>query len=224
MTHHPTFSVDTILIDLDGTLVDTAPDLLAAANAVLSTLDRRPLTLQELRAMVGQGLRAMLTHGLKATGEFSETLLDAVFQPCFDYYRDNISVHSRPFEGAEALLADLKSAGFKIGVCSNKPEALCRPLLRDLHLDPYLDDIAGGDTFPYKKPDPRHPIMQLERMGGVHGLLIGDSTADTGAARQAGIPSIAVSYGYLSGPVETLCADVIIDHLSRVPDLVTRHQ
>ncbi|OUX95117.1 MAG: hypothetical protein CBB77_02790 [Hyphomonas sp. TMED17] len=190
----------TILIDLDGTLVDTAPDLHAALNHVLARQNLRVIPLQALRHMVGDGAKAMIRKGLDWNGvEIDEEKIDNTLWPQFiEHYVANICHHSRPFEGAVSAIDALIEAGAKIAICTNKAQALAEELIASLDLNTRIAAIIGGDVPAYKKPDPDHIRRSVRAVNGdlKKTLLIGDSTTDERAALAAGIAYIYVSFGY----------------------------
>jgi phosphoglycolate phosphatase len=205
----------TIVFDLDGTLVDTAPDLTAAVNYVFGLIGLAAVSPAELRPLIGRGSRAMIEEGLrlhgvvKTAGEVSE--LHELF---FPYYADNVAVLSRPFEGIPAVLDTLAQAGAWLAVCTNKFEAMSRSLLRQLGLDQRFAAIAGRDTFDVFKPAPGHLTRTIAMAGGRpdRAVMVGDSETDIVTAAAAGIPSIGVTFGYTSVPVRELGPTVAIDH------------
>jgi phosphoglycolate phosphatase len=205
----------TIVFDLDGTLVDTAPDLAAAANHVFASLGLAPISPAELHPFISHGSRAMIEQGLRRHGvsktpdEIAE--LHALF---FPYYADNIAVLSRPFEGIPALLDALLAAGARLAVCTNKFEALSRSLLRQLALHERFAAVAGRDTFDVFKPAPGHLTRTIALAGGQpdSAVMVGDSEVDIATAAAAGIPSIGVSFGYTPVPVRQLKPTAAIDH------------
>jgi phosphoglycolate phosphatase len=206
----------TIVFDLDGTLVDTAPDLTAAVNYVFGLIGLATISPAELRPLIGRGSRAMIEEGLRLHGvaktpdEVSE--LHELF---FPYYADNVAVLSRPFEGIPAPLLDvLAQAGARLAVCTNKFEAMSRSLLRQLGLDHRFAAIAGRDTFDEFKPAPGHLTRTIAMAGGRpdRAVMVGDSETDIATAAAAGIPSIGVTFGYTTVPVRELRPTVAIDH------------
>lgn len=206
---------ETIVFDLDGTLVDTAPDLTAALNAVLRTLGRQEVPLGDVRHMVGRGARYLIERAMEATGEPAKQQdLDALLHRFIVHYDANIAVTSRPFERVEAVVKGLRARGHKLGICTNKPEALSLKLINELRLRELFPVILGADSRPYKKPDPRHLFDTIAGLGGSpdSAVLIGDSETDVKTARAANVPVIVVSFGYTEIPPHDLGADVVIDH------------
>jgi phosphoglycolate phosphatase len=205
----------TIVFDLDGTLVDTAPDLTAAANHVFGLIGLAPVSAAELRPLIGHGSRAMIEAGLRLHGVAkTEDEVSELHQLFFPYYADNVAVLSRPFEGVPALLEALTRAGARLAVCTNKLEALSKSLLRQLGLDHRFAAIAGRDTFDVFKPAPGHLTRTIAMAGGRadRAVMVGDSDIDIATAAAAGVPSIGVTFGYTSIPVRDLNPTAAIDH------------
>ena len=209
-----------IVFDLDGTLVETAPDLHGALVHVLAENGRRSVALEDVRHMVGDGARAMLERGFAATGGGLEgQAFEAAFQLFLRHYGANVARLSRTFEGVEEVLAGLQEAGAALGVCTNKPQALTEALLEELALDEHFGAVVGGDALPVRKPDPAHLKATLDQLnrGGAPAVMVGDSRNDVAAARGAGLPVVLVSFGYTSIPVRDLGADIVIDHFRDLP-------
>jgi len=207
-----------ILFDLDGTLVDTAPDLCAALNHALGVLGRPPVPADEVRHMVGHGARKLLARGLGASGEVTAELVEAGVPPFMAYYHAHIADGSRPYPGVEAALDALVAAGCGVAVCTNKPHALAVELLEALGWQDRFSAVLGFDSVPKAKPDAGHVLATLAAMGGRRedAVFVGDSITDVGAAHNAGLPVIAVSFGFSDRPVGELGADVVIDHFDEL--------
>jgi len=209
------FKDATIVFDLDGTLVDTAPDLTNTLNHVLTARGYEPVAADRVREAVGRGARIMIEEALGMAGADDIDLdIDGMLADFLLHYEANIAVESRPFPGAVAALERLSAAGARLAVCTNKRERLTRLLLRALKLDHHFVAIAGRDTFQMSKPDPGHLLGVIAAAGGdpKRALMVGDSAVDIRAARGAGIPSILVSFGYCPPPPEGPRADAVIDH------------
>lgn len=207
------FPFDIVGFDLDGTLVDTSGDLANALNHALADAGRPPLQQATVRTMIGGGARHMLMQGMASTGGCSETELDRLYRLLLEYYESNIAVESRPFPGALDALDALEARGVKVAVVTNKLAGLAEKLLAELGIRDRLGCLIGGDTMGkgFAKPH-RAPIDEMiRRCGGGRAAFVGDSIYDTGAARNAGIPSVACSFGFLMQPVEELEADAVID-------------
>ncbi len=202
-----------VIFDLDGTLVDTAPDLWRATNHCLALRGRRDVTLDEVRAFVGHGARKLIARGLAATGELLDAQeIEVLYGEFVAYYSANIAVGSTPFPGCVALLDRLKAEGISLGICTNKLEGLSVRLIDALGLDAYFDAIVGPDTIGIAKPDPAPYREALRRLAGQDGrsLLIGDTETDVLTARAAGVPIIGVTFGYTPTPIEEFKPDALI--------------
>lgn len=210
-----------LLLDLDGTLVDSAPDLIATLNVVLEGQGLAPVPLAEARTMIGHGARALLKKGFDAAGmELDAALEQALFEKFIAHYSANIARLSRPFDGVEDALTRFSDAGWKLAVCTNKLERLARLLLDELAMTSRFSAIVGADTFEKSKPDAAPVLGAIHMVGGdrLRSVMVGDSRADIDAARNARIPVVAVDFGYTPVPVHELGPDRII---SRFDDLWT---
>lgn len=210
----------TIVFDLDGTLVDTAPDLLRALDFALEHEGLNPPEDHEARNFIGAGARAMIERALAHSRiQFSKEKVDAIFRQFLAYYEDHIADHSRPFPGLEHALERLAAEGALLAVCTNKMERYAVKLLGELGLAGHFAYVAGGDSFAFRKPDPRHLTQTIERAGGNlnHAVLIGDSETDVVTAKAAEIPVIAVSFGYTDIPPAALGADRLIHKYEDLP-------
>lgn len=220
MIHTP---YDGLVFDLDGTLVNSAPDLLAATNHILSSLNRPAVDLSVIRSGISFGALKMLEDGLAATGGVEGHNIAALKKVFLDYYNRNIAVESHIFEGGKALLTQCKTQGLPVAVCTNKSYGLAKNLLDTLEITPLITTLTGGDSFPFKKPDARHleETRALMGLSNDHTLLmIGDSRTDTKAAQNAGWDCALVSYGYSDVPLDTLGATYIIDQLNELYPLI----
>lgn len=204
--------IDTIVFDLDGTLVDTADDLTASLNHALAVLGRPPVPPADVRHMVGHGARRLLERGLAASGETSPELVEAGVAPFLDHYGANIATHSRPFDGVDAALDALAGQGRRLAICTNKPVRLAEALVHELGWAGRFQALLGADSRPFRKPDPRHLHETVAAAGGARALFVGDSKTDADTALAAGVPLILVDFGYSTEPVETLGADRLISH------------
>jgi len=213
----------TIAFDLDGTLVDTAPDLVRTLNIILERHHMAPVAYGAAAQMVGGGARAMLDAAFVGAGKApTDEQLDGLLDEFITYYTANIAAHSRPFDGVEAALDRFAAAGWTLAVCTNKLEGLSRQLLDALDMSRRFAAIVGPDTFGYRKPDPRHLTETIRVAGGVpdRAVMVGDSEFDIGVAKAAGIPVVAVNFGYTPVPVEELDPDRIIGHYDALWDAV----
>jgi phosphoglycolate phosphatase len=205
------FPFDTIVFDLDGTLADTAPDLAAALNHALAALGRPGVPADGVRHLIGHGARALLRRGLAASGEADEALVEQGFPVFIDFYRANICAGTKAYPGVEAALDDLRGRGAALAVCTNKQEALTNRLLGALGWADRFEAVVGGDTLAVGKPDPAPLREAIARAGGGRAAMVGDSIVDADTARAAGVPFVAVSFGFSDRPVEALGADAVID-------------
>jgi len=214
-----------ILFDLDGTLVDTAPDLLASLNAVLTRVGHRPVVPRELRSMVGHGVKALFERAFRETGTPVSAEQLAQYGAAFiAHYRANIARESRPFPGVPETLKRLADAGARLGVCSNKPQELTDLLLAQLDLARHFGAVYGGGKASRNKPDPRHVLEVVDALEATPGrvVMVGDSTVDVSAARAAHIPVIVMSYGYTPVNARELGADAVADDFAALPDVISR--
>jgi phosphoglycolate phosphatase len=210
----------TLLLDLDGTLVDTVPDIAAALNRLMVSRGQAVFGQRETASMVGDGVavlveRAFLARGLapddRAIGDFSRD------------YGSHAAVESRAYEGVPVLLRDLAHAGWRLAVCTNKPEAAAHALMDSLGLSEFLCAVGGGDSFPVRKPDPGHLLRTLVLAGGdpSHAVMVGDHANDIVAARGAGVRSVFVTWGY--GPIAMAAgADAVADDLPALTAAIER--
>ncbi|WP_316204803.1 HAD family hydrolase [Bradyrhizobium sp. SZCCHNS3004] len=213
----------TIVFDLDGTLVDTAPDLIRALNYVLEREGLPALPLASARNMIGAGARKLLERGLEAEGRIvGPEEMNRLTADFIDYYGENIAVASRPFEGLEMALDALAERGCQFAVCTNKLEWLSKRLLDQLGLSGRFAAICGADTFGVAKPDPAILRQTIARAGGDIGaaVMVGDAGTDVGAARRAGVPVIGCTFGYTDVPIAELNPDQLIDHMRDLPAAV----
>jgi len=213
----------TIVFDLDGTLVDTAPDLVATLNVVLVREGQQPVAYEDARLMVGGGARVMVERGVKANGRTLPVAeIDRLERDFIAHYADHIALHSQPFDGVEATLEQLAERGCRLAVCTNKLEWLSLRLLDALELRRRFDAICGADTFGVPKPDPTILNRTIERAGGDKGraVMIGDSITDIATARAANVPVIAVDFGYSDAPVAQLKPDRVVSAFSQLPEVI----
>jgi len=219
-------SQPTLIFDLDGTLVDTAPDLLGAMNAVLTQQGRQPVDPETLRHMVGFGAASLIRQAMAATGDpVAEDRLPKLVDDFVVHYGAHIADASVPFPGVIETLTALKTQDVKMGVLTNKPHELALPLLDALDLSKFFGAIHGAGRFSYVKPDPRvfhHVVEELTGDPNAPALMIGDSTTDAKTARAANVPVILLSYGYTPDPVETLGADAVTGDFRDIPALARK--
>lgn len=210
-----TIPFDIVGFDLDGTLLDTSRDLGVALNHALTTIDRPEVPYDQVRNLIGGGSGLMLRRALALTGGDEGIDFEALRQVLVRFYGENIAHHTVLFPGGEAMLDDLAAAGVKVAVVTNKPHALAVRLFDELGLSPRFASVIGGGTFPLKpEPDALHAMV--EQCGGGRAAFVGDTTFDTGAARAAGMPCVAVSFGFVDAPLDELGADAVIDHFDQL--------
>ena len=205
----------TLVFDLDGTLIDTAPDLIRATNHVLAGSGLAAVSGEALRPFVSFGARRLITRGLELSDTtLAEPEVDALLATFLAYYADNIAAESRPYPSVLDVLDRAAARGATLAVCTNKREHLSRKLLAELGLAQRFAAICGFDTFDVCKPDPGHLTGTIARAGGVpeRAVMIGDSNTDVATARAAAIPIIGVSFGYTDVPMHALGPDAVIDH------------
>jgi phosphoglycolate phosphatase len=221
MPAHP----GTVIFDLDGTLVDTALDLHATLNHVLTRHGRAQVLIDEVRRMVGDGARALVHRGFSATGGLPDDgLFEQAVADFFTYYTDHVADRSKPFPGVVEQLVALSEQGFALGVCTNKAQGFSDKLLSEIDLAKYFSAVVGGDALTVKKPDGRHILGTLEKMGASteRAIMIGDSANDVNSARNAGVPVVVVSFGYTQIPAADLGADALIDHFDQLPEAINQ--
>lgn len=211
----------TVVFDLDGTLVDTIPDVIGAMNRVLAERGRRPVSLDEGRTMVGEGAGPLIRRAFAATGAAPEpAAMDELIRRYLDWYRRFPAEQSQVFPGVAETLRALKAGGAVLGVCTNKPHEMVAPVLDALDLSQYFGAALGAGALPVRKPDPRHMHAVIERLGGApdDAAYIGDGPTDVEAARAAKLPVILVTFGYTAVPVRQLGADAFVDRFADLPD------
>src|SRR5690348_3414079 len=210
----------TIVFDLDGTLVDTAPDLIGSLNVLFGREGLAPIMLNEGRGLIGGGVRKLIERGLSLQGRtFTAAEIDGFFADYITHYAEHIADSSRPFPGVEAALDVLAARGNRFAVCTNKLAWLSVRLLDRLGLTQRFVAICGRDTFGVEKPDPEVLRRTIAAAGGdlAGSLMVGDSDTDISTARAAGIPVVAVDFGYTDVPVAELGPDRIISHFDALP-------
>jgi phosphoglycolate phosphatase len=213
----------TIVFDLDGTLVDTVPDLVLTLNLVLAGEGLPPVAYDDARRMIGGGARRMIERALIAEGRnVSGAELDRMFRIFIEHYCAHIADRSRPFPHLDGVLQRLAGEGFRLAVCTNKVEWLSVRLLDTLNLSRYFAAICGQDTFGIQKPDPQMLRLTIRRAGGEvqHAIMIGDSLTDVRTARAADVPVIAVDFGYSEVAPAALNADRLISSFTELPHAI----
>jgi phosphoglycolate phosphatase len=219
-------TIRAVVFDLDGTLIDSAPDLRVAVNKLMAEHRRQPLSLQQVKMMIGDGAAKLVERAFAATGgEPAVSEMPDLTTRFLGFYEGHAAELTRPYPGVTETLSYLRADGLALGICTNKPEAATREILHDLTLDGYFDAVLGGDSIDgARKPDPRILQGVLDAIGiaANHSVMVGDATNDVGVARALGVPVILVSYGYTRIPVDELGADLIIPEFSQLPEALAR--
>ncbi|MCU4182128.1 HAD family hydrolase [Bosea sp. BH3] len=213
------------VFDLDGTLAETAPDIMRVLNVILVREGLPALPLDRARELVGAGARALIERGFKVSGRpLDAETLERLFQDFLVIYAEDATSHSYLFDGVLGALDALAGDGYALAVCTNKPILHTRLILAHFGIDGRFAAVAGRDSFPFFKPDPRHLTLTIEaaKADPKRAVMIGDSRTDIVTARSAGIPSICVPFGYTDAPIETLEPDFIIQHFDELPAAVER--
>jgi phosphoglycolate phosphatase len=214
-----------VVFDLDGTLADTAPDLIATLNAILAGEGLSPLPLADAGALIGVGARALIERGVSANARtLPPGRLDVLYESFLARYAANVCVETRLYAGAREALHRLAADGYRLAICTNKFEAHARALLAALGVLPLFEAVCGRDTFPVCKPDPRHLTLTIAAAGGdeARAVMVGDSRTDVVTARAAGVPVIGVPFGYTDVPIEALGPDCVVAHFDDLADAVRR--
>jgi phosphoglycolate phosphatase len=211
-----------VLFDLDGTLIHSLPDLAAAVNRLLETEGRAPLDDRSVMAMVGDGAGTLVTRAFMATGGMPGPDVAPYLTRFMADYEPRSAESTKPWPGVIETLAELKSAGLLLAVCTNKPSRATAEVLAALDLARWFDLVVGADDAPAIKPDPAHVTCILDRLGvaAEAAVMVGDSSNDIVSAQRAGVKSVALSFGYCPGPVAELGADWIIDDFRRLSSLL----
>ncbi|MDB5558874.1 MAG: gph [Enterovirga sp.] len=212
-----------VVFDLDGTLADTAPDLIATLNVILGREGLPPVPVEGANELIGAGARALVERGFEAgQRELAPAKSDALYRDFLAHYAENLCNESRLFPGVVEALDTLAAQGFRFAVCTNKIEAHSRRLLDALGVSTRFAAICGRDTFAYFKPDPRHLTLTIEQAGGdpARSIMVGDSITDIATAKAAAIPVVGVTFGYTDRPVRELEPDVAIDAYEELPGAV----
>ncbi len=215
----------TVIFDLDGTLADTSGDLIAAANRCFQGLGLGDLLDPVADAATAlRGGRAMLTLGFSRVDGFEDADIDTQYPILLAAYADDIDTHTTLYPGAMDAVATLTSSGYAVGIATNKPEGLAETLMRSLGVRDQFASLIGADTLPVRKPDPAHHFEAVHRAGGdpKRSLLVGDTATDRDTSRNAGVPSILVTFGPGREDVLALDPEATIDHYDQLPAVVAR--
>ncbi|MGH6661730.1 MAG: phosphoglycolate phosphatase [Rhodospirillales bacterium] len=216
---------DALVFDLDGTLIDSAPDVRAAANRMLAAEGRRLLSLPEVKDLIGQGGRVLVEKALAMTGRpGTPEEIERTFEGFLTTYAGNPAAHTTVYPGAREALESLSADGVRLGICTNKPCRATAAVLEALSLDRFFTVVSCGDAVPHKKPDGRHVLHVIEALGATRdtAAMIGDSENDINAARDAGVRSVAVTFGYAHVPHAELGADALIDRFEDLTETLSR--
>jgi phosphoglycolate phosphatase len=209
----------TIIFDLDGTLVDSVPDLAGALDTLMEEKGLAPIGVDLARKLIGHGIPNLVRRALAERGvAWDEQSGMADVKRFTDIYGGRVSLLTRPYPDVESVLAELQGRGWRMGVCTNKLERLARAIIDGLGFDRFFAVVAGPDTFKVGKPDPRHLLETARAAGGVGPLVfIGDSEVDIATGKAAGVPTIALTYGYTKAPLDELGATRLIDGFAELP-------
>jgi len=225
MSTAPVVPFEALVFDLDGTLIDSAPDVCAAVSRALTAEGRRTLTVDETKRMLGSGGRALVERALALTGDpGTANDIERALRAFLATYAANPVEHTKVFPGVHDVLTQLQGSGVRLGICTNRPTATTAPVLRALDLDGYFTVVSCGDAVPHRKPDGRHVLDVVTRLGTHRdaAAMIGDNENDINAARDAGVRSVVVTFGYAHAPAATLGADALIDRFEDLPDALSR--
>ncbi len=222
-TNSPVMSGFLLVFDLDGTLIDSAPDLRAAVNEMLRERGRAPLSLAQVRRMIGDGAPALVRRALAESG-LDPSQATAALPRFLQLYEGDAVRLTEPYPGVPATLAALRREGYRTAICTNKPQHATITVLEGLGLSSLFDAIAGGDRFAVKKPDPGHLLGLISAVGGHanRSAMIGDNENDAAAAHGAGMPLVLMRYGYARVDPESLGADALLDHFADLPATLNR--
>ncbi len=212
-----------LVFDFDGTLIESAPEIRHCLNLLLEEYGRPAVTLAAVERMIGNGVAKLVERGFRATGGPPDDF-DTALRQFIRIYNDAPIDETPVYDGVPETLARLQAAGHVMAICTNKLYEPTVKILEGLDLMRYFQVVAGGDTFPVRKPDPGHLLGVLERLGVAKetAVMIGDSPNDIGCAIDAGVRSIAVSYGYSRVPPAELGADLLIDRFADLPAALAR--
>jgi phosphoglycolate phosphatase len=208
-----------LLLDLDGTLVDSAPDLAGALNRLRAEQGLAALALAQVKDMVGDGVAKLVERGLPSSGAAAPGDRDRLVRRFLEIYEARLTAETRPYPGVVETLETLAAGGWRLAVCTNKPEAASREILEGLDLGRFFAAVGGGDSFAERKPAAGHLLDTLARMAAApaSAVMVGDSHNDVLSARNAGLPVVLVGYGYSRVPPAELGADVLIERFDELP-------
>ena len=212
---------DTVIYDLDGTLIDSARDMREAISRVLADHGLPPISDEDARIFMGEGSKITMRRAFAKNGRtLDDAELSTVTREFVQYYEKDPVHYTTAFDGVPEVVARLDRLGLRQGVCTNKFEKSARMILMGLKLMPPIADVAGADTFTVRKPDPGHILQLIDKIGGrrERAVMVGDSIHDVEAAHRGGLPAVLVSWGYTDKPAGELGADAVIDHFAALPE------
>ncbi len=209
-----------VCLDLDGTLIDSVPDLASAMNRLHADLGLSAIDGALIRRLIGRGARDLVRRVHHHIGEREPEDIDALAGRFVAYYQEVLTDSTACFPGALEALGALRDHGHRLALTTNKPSEPTQKIIHHLGLEPYFDVVLAGDSLSFKKPDPRHLTEAVARCGGGGAVMVGDSGTDAAAAHAAGMPLVAVSFGYRPGPLSDLRAATVIDSLHELPAAV----
>jgi phosphoglycolate phosphatase len=219
-------SKGTIVFDLDGTLVDSVPDLAGSLDTLMAERGLAPIGVETTRRLIGHGIPNLVRRALGERGvEWEEDAGAVAVKRFTEIYGARVAQETRPYADVETVLEQLAGEGWKMAVCTNKMERFARQIVDHLGLSRFFAVVAGPDTFGVGKPDPRHLTETAAAAGGAHPVLfVGDSEVDIATGKAAGVPVIALTYGYTKTPLDDLGADRLIDAFAELPEAIASLQ
>jgi phosphoglycolate phosphatase len=210
-----------VVFDLDGTLIDSAPDMHRAVNLLLADLGRGPLSLPEIRTMVGDGAGALIARALAAR-QCVGVDPDQALAQFIEHYEEQPTTFTRTFPGVPETLQRLQAAGLALAICTNKPTRLTQIIIDRLEISRYFARVVAGDTMPFRKPDPRALTEVLNGFGTPTAatIMVGDSEVDAATAYAANVPFVLMTYGYHRGPIDGISSMATLDHFHELATLL----
>jgi phosphoglycolate phosphatase len=210
-----------LIFDLDGTLIDSAPDMHRAVNLMLADLGCAPLTLPQIRSMVGDGASALIARALAARQCVSADPAQAL-ATFLEHYEDEPTAQTRTFQAVPETLERLQAAGLTLAVCTNKPDRLTKMILERLGIEQFFARVVAGDSLPFRKPDPRALLEVINGFGAAKAasLMVGDSEVDAATAQAADVPFVLMTYGYHRGPIVDISSVATLDHFGELATLL----
>jgi phosphoglycolate phosphatase len=210
-----------VVFDLDGTLIDSAPDMHRAVNLMLADLGCSPLSLPEIRTMVGDGASALIARALAARQCVTADPGKALAQ-FLEHYEANPTASTKTFPGVPETLERLRAFGLTLAICTNKPSRLTHMILERLGIERFFVRVIAGDTLPFRKPDPRALIEVLNVFGTppAAAIMVGDSEVDAATAHAANVPFVLMTYGYHRGPIDGISSIATLDHFAELATLL----